>query len=162
MQETTKYTSDSYPSDTAKIILAAQPPYTPRQQILLQRDILGHRLEGEIAGGETIPDEEWYDFCETVTEAPDDKLDELWADCAEWILSRNDIPLVKNDPIAQAIEEEIRSADTYFAADELPVRNPTLIHQRYKRFDQNHNPNYGFLPSVYHSIKSATGDLPTK
>lgn len=162
MEFEAKHISDDYPTtNVTKIILKTQPPFTERQRTLLQRDILAHAVEGEITGGEETSDEEWADFQQEVIEASDVELNKKWEACAEWILSRQDVPLVDNSPVAQAIKKELHSADSYFSPDDLWLEHPTLIHQRYKRFSETLNPDYGFLMSAYNSVKHI-GDLETE
>ena len=150
-----KFTEENYPvNDIEKLILKTQPPYTNQQRAKLQKDILGHKLELEMGANEEMSDQEWQNACERVTEASDEELDVMWEFCAEWILSRRDVPLEDNDPVAQAIRDTIEAEDTYISESGLAVSHPTLIHQRYKRFTESLSPDYGFLPSVYHTIKN--------
>lgn len=132
---------DEYDADSVETLIEeTQRPYTPKQRTQLVTDILNHRQELKQGTNEDFDDKMWQRFHEEITNGSDKLLDEEWDQVGIWILSRNDIPLAENNPVAQMIEEHIEDCDT-----DIEPTNAVLIEQQYKRFSDNLSADYGFL-----------------
>lgn len=134
---------EAYPVDSIEaMIQTVQRPYTPEQRTSIVSDILNFAQEVDYAANDPMDHDEWDEKVEHVSNLSDKELDEHLTEVHEWVLSRQDIPIVQEDQVAISIANYLQNNPP----EELPsVSEPVLIHQQFKRFSDDLIADYGYL-----------------
>jgi len=138
---TTNPLESRHETTVEQLIETVTAPYTPSQRTALVTDILCHLQEERKAAREPLTDEEWNDTHSSAKHASDEKLDSLWEAVAEWIGTREDTPTDTDDEVVEHLVD----------VGNLDPGDATIYYQRYKRFTDGEQADYGFLGGqIYH------------
>lgn len=129
-----QHTIPEYDITVETLIETIHPEFTSEQRHKLINDILNFKQEQATSANTHISDEDWDLLLEQVENASDEELLELWEPTRNWILSRRDVPHDTDSVVKQLLENTM-----------LDVGDAVIAHQRFKRFSEDHNPDYGFL-----------------